>query len=47
MKLAEDVRRKIKEGTFRIRNVRDFIAYLFAYFEFEDVPELDLKSICS
>ncbi len=39
-KLAEEVREKIKRGEFRIRTIRDFIAYLFAYYEFEDVPEI-------
>ena len=38
--LAKEVREKIKKGEFRIRTIRDFIAYLFAYYEFEDVPEL-------
>jgi len=39
-KLAERVRELLKEGKFRIRTLTDFIAYLHAYMEFEDVPEL-------
>ncbi|EDP74818.1 hypothetical protein [Hydrogenivirga sp. 128-5-R1-1] len=38
--LARKVRERIKEGEFKIRNIRDFIAYLFAYYEFQDVPEI-------
>ena len=38
--LAKEVRRKILEGKFKVNTITDFIAYLFAYFEFEDVPEL-------
>ena len=40
--LAKKVRESIKEGKFRIRNIRDFIAYLFAYYEFQDVPEITM-----
>ena len=39
-KLAEEVRELLKEGRFRIRTLADFIAYLHAYMEFEDVPEV-------
>jgi len=42
--LAKEVREKIKEGKFKIRSIRDFIAYLFAYLESEDVPELELQN---
>jgi len=38
--LAKEVRERIKRGKFRIKSLRDFIAYLFAFYEFEDVPEL-------
>ena len=40
--LAKEVREKIKKGKFEIKNIRDFIAYLFAFYEFEDVPELHM-----
>ncbi len=40
--LAKEVREKIKRGEFRIRSITDFIAYLFAYYEYEDVPEISL-----
>ena len=40
--LAKEVREKIKKGKFEIKNIRDFIAYLFAFYEYEDVPELNL-----
>jgi len=39
-KLAEEVRELLRKGNFRIRTITDFIAYLHAYMEFEDVPEL-------
>ena len=39
-KLAERVRKLLKEGKFRIRTLTDFIAYLHAYMEFEDVSEI-------
>ena len=39
-RLAEEVRKLLKEGRFRIRTLTDFIAYLHAYMEFEDVPEI-------
>lgn len=38
--LAREVREKIKRGEFRIKTITDFIAYLFAFYEFEDVPEI-------
>jgi len=38
-KLAEQVREKILKGE-PIRTLREFIAYLHAYMEFDDVPEL-------
>ncbi len=38
-KLAEEVRKKILRGE-PIRTLREFIAYLHAYMEFDDVPEL-------
>ena len=38
--LAKEVREKIKKGEFEIKSIRDFIAYLFAFHEYEDVPEL-------
>ncbi len=44
-KLAEQVRKLLKEGRFRIRTLTDFIAYLHAYMEFEDVPELPELSL--
>ncbi len=37
--LAEEVRSKVLRGE-SIRTLREFIAYLHAYMEFEDVPEL-------
>jgi len=40
--LAREVRERILKGQFRIESITDFIAYLFAYYEFEDVPELQL-----
>jgi len=33
---AKRVYEEIKKGIFRIRNLRDFIAFLFAYYEYED-----------
>ncbi|HID65907.1 MAG TPA: hypothetical protein EYP32_03345, partial [Aquificaceae bacterium] len=33
---AKRVYEEIKRGIFRIRNLRDFIAFLFAYYEYED-----------
>jgi len=33
---AKRVYEEIKKGIFRIRNLRDFIAFLFAYHEYED-----------
>ena len=39
-RLAEEVRELLKEGRFWIRTLTDFIAYLHAYMEFEDVPEI-------
>ncbi len=44
-KLAREVREKILKGEFEPKTVRDFIAYLYAYFEFEDVPEIDFDEI--
>ncbi len=38
-KLAKEVREKILRGE-SIRTIKEFIAYLHAYMEFEDVPEL-------
>ena len=35
-KEAKRVYEEIKKGIFRIRNLRDFIAFLFAYYEYED-----------
>ena len=40
--LAKEVRERLREGEFRIRTIRDFIAYLFAFYEYEDVPELNM-----
>ena len=37
--LAEEVRNKVLRGE-SIRTLREFIAYLHAYMEFEDIPEL-------
>ncbi|GAB6064923.1 ScpA family protein [Aquifex pyrophilus] len=36
-KEARRVYEEIKRGVFRIRNISDFIAFLFAYQEFEDI----------
>jgi len=36
-KEAKRVYEEIKKGIFRIRNLRDFIAFLFAYYEYEDL----------
>jgi len=44
-KLAEKVREKIKRSEFRIRTLTDFIAYLFAFFEYEDVPEIEVDKL--
>jgi len=33
---AKRVYEEIKKGVFRIRSLRDFIAFLFAYYEYED-----------
>ena len=44
-RLAEEVRSLLKEGRFRIRTLTDFIAYLHAYMEFEDVPDLSISSL--
>ena len=38
--LAKEVRERIKKGMFEIKSIRDFIAYLYAFLEYEDVPEL-------
>lgn len=40
--LAKEVRDLLKKGKFRIRSLTDFIAYLHAYMEYEDVPEIKL-----
>ncbi|GAB6066255.1 ScpA family protein [Aquifex pyrophilus] len=39
-KEARRVYEEIKRGAFRIRSVRDFIAFLFAYQEFEDLEKV-------
>jgi len=41
--LAEEVAIKIKEGTFKIRSIRDFIAFLFAAYNFN--LDVDYKSL--
>ena len=33
---AKRVYEEIEKGVFRIRSLRDFIAFLFAYYEYED-----------
>jgi len=39
--LARKLReRYLKTGKLKIQNLTDFIAYLFAYYEFEDIPEI-------
>jgi len=38
--LAKEVRIKIQKGEFKVKTITDFIAYLFAYYEYDDVPEL-------
>ena len=38
--LARKYKEKIKKGEFKIRSLRDFLVYLHAFYEFEDVPEL-------
>jgi len=42
--LAKEVREKIKRREFKIKTITDFIAYLFAFHEYEDVPELTSNS---
>ena len=39
-KFSERIRHLIKEDKFCIRTLTDFIAYLHAYMEYEDIPEL-------
>ncbi|AAC07956.1 ScpA family protein [Aquifex aeolicus] len=39
---AKRVYEEIKRGVFRIRNLRDFIAFLFAYMEYEEVQKEEL-----
>jgi len=38
-RLAKEVRKKVLRGE-SIKTIKEFIAYLYAYMEFEDVPEL-------
>lgn len=42
--LAREVREKILKGE-PIKTLREFIAYLYAFMEFEDVPELSLLNL--
>jgi hypothetical protein len=39
-RLALEIRERIKKGNFKIRTLTEFIAYLYAFSEFEDVLEI-------
>jgi len=44
-KEAKRVYEEIKKGVFRIRTLKDFIAFLYAYMEYEDL-NVDFEKIC-